>query len=187
LYTAETRNQLNGSDENISEKNAAIVDDRKTKSSPLCVADVMTRHVVTLSPHNTFSDIVSLMAKHNFRHYLVVEAPRRLVGVISDRDVLRALTRTPDWNAGHADDLMSRDVIALIPNTSLSRATAIMLSKRINCLPIIDDYGNVCGIITSTDLLKAYRAIQESLEKENAIDTSKQETNFRAGKKVAEI
>jgi len=178
VYTAETRKQLNGLDENNSEKNAAIVDARKIKSPPLCVADVMTRHVVTLSPHNTVSDIVSLMANHNFRHYLVVEASRRLVGVISDRDVLRALTRTPGWNAGHAHDLMSRDIIAVIPNISLSRATAIMLSKRINCLPVIDDYGNVCGIITSTDLLKAYRTIQESLEKENAIDTSKQESQI---------
>ena len=178
MYTAKIRNQLNGSDENNSEKGAAIVEDREIKSPPLCVADVMTRHVVTLSPHNSFSDIVSLMANHKFRHYLVVEEPRRLVGVISDRDVLRALTRTPDWNARHAHEIMSRDVIAVIPNTRISRATAIMLSKRINCLPVIDDHGNVCGIITSTDLLKAYRTIQESLEKENAIDTSKQENQF---------
>jgi predicted transcriptional regulator len=47
-----------------------------------------------------------------------------------------------------------------------------MLSKRINCLPVVDDSGNICGIITSTDLLKSYRAIQESVEKQNALDLS---------------
>lgn len=55
------------------------------------VEDVMTRKVITLRPDQTFADVVNLMAKHSFRHFPVVESPARLVGVISDRDILRAL------------------------------------------------------------------------------------------------
>jgi acetoin utilization protein AcuB len=130
------------------------------------VEDVMTRKVITLRPDQTFADVVNLMAKHSFRHFPVVESPARLVGVISDRDILRALARTGDWNASHVRQFMSRDVVAVKPDTKLSLATGMMLSKRINCLPVVDDNSVICGIITSTDLLKVFRSIQESLQKE---------------------
>jgi CBS domain-containing protein len=130
------------------------------------VEDVMTRKVITLRPDHTFADTVNLMAKHSFRHFLVVESTARLVGVISDRDILRAVARTRDWNTSYVRQFMSRDMVAVKPDTKLSHATGMMLSKRINCLPVVDDNGIVCGIVTSTDLLKVFRSIQESLEKE---------------------
>jgi CBS domain-containing protein len=130
------------------------------------VEDVMTRKVITLRPDQTFADTVNLMAKYSFRHFLVVESTARLVGVISDRDILRAVARTRDWNTSYVRQFMSRDVVAVKPDTKLSLATGMMLSKRINCLPVVDDNGIVCGIVTSTDLLKVFRSIQESLEKE---------------------
>jgi CBS domain-containing protein len=84
--------------------------------------------------------------------------------VISDRDILRFLVRIGDWNASYVRQFMVRDVVAVKPDTKLSLATGMMLSKRINCLPVVDEDGVVCGIITSTDLLKAFRSIQASLE-----------------------
>ena len=130
------------------------------------VADVMTRKVFTLRPEQTFADTVNLMSKHSFRHFPVVESPMRLVGVISDRDILRAVARISDWNTSYVHQFMSRDVVAVKPDTRLSHATGIMLSKRINCLPVLDDNDVVCGIITTTDLLKVFRSIQESLEQD---------------------
>jgi len=41
-----------------------------------------------------------------------------------------------------------------------------MLSKRINCLPVVDEANNLCGIITSTDFLKTLRSVQEASKKE---------------------
>jgi len=61
---------------------------------------------------------------------------------------------------------MSHDVISVKPNTKISLAVGKMLSKRINCLPVIDDSNNLCGIITSTDLLKAFLSMQEATEKQ---------------------
>lgn len=172
MYSCQITNRLNRSDENNDEAGVSILDDRKIKPVPLRVADAMTRDPITLRPHHTFAEVVSFMAQHPFRHFLVVESPGRLVGVISDRDVLRALARTPNWHTSCARELMSRDVIVVKPDTELSLATGEMLSKRINCLPVVDDSGNICGIITSTDLLKSYRTVQESVEKENALDIS---------------
>lgn len=131
----------------------------------LCARDIMTRRVITLSPNHSLAQTISLMAKHSFRHFLVVDASGGLVGVISDRDILRALARRTDWHGTSVSQFMSHDVFKVKPDTELSLATGKMLSKRINCLPVVDDNNNICGIITSTDLLKTYRSIQESFEK----------------------
>jgi CBS domain-containing protein len=133
---------------------------------PMTVGDVMTRHVITLNPHHSFSDSVSMMAKHSFRHFLVVDAAGRLVGVVSDRDILRVLARTTNWNATSVSQFMTHDVITVKPNTEISVAVGKMLSKRINCLPVVDEGNNLCGVITSTDFLKTFRSVQETSEKE---------------------
>ena len=131
---------------------------------PVTVADVMTRHVITLSPHHSFSDSVTLMAKHSFRHFVVVDPGGELVGVVSDRDILRVLARTSNWNTTSVSQFMTHDVVSVRPNTKLSVAVGKMLSKRVNCLPVVDDDNNLCGIVTSTDFLKTFRLLQEPLE-----------------------
>jgi CBS domain-containing protein len=128
------------------------------------VGDVMTRQVITMSPHHSFSDAIALMAKHSFRHFLVLDKANRLVGVVSDRDILRRLARTTNFQDTSVSQFMSRELITVTPETKLSHAAGKMLSKRINCLPVIDDTKNLCGIITSTDLLQAFRSIQFSAE-----------------------
>jgi CBS domain-containing membrane protein len=123
------------------------------------VADIMTTTLTTLSPHYTFGEAVQLMANSPFRHFLVVNADRTLAGVFSDRDVLRALGRTPNWQAKAVSG-----VITVNPKTPLSIAAMLMLERRINCLPVVDDDRKVCGILTSTDLLSVYQKMQASLE-----------------------
>jgi len=136
------------------------------RSNTTRVEDVMTRRVITIRPEQTFADVVNLMTQHSFRHFPVVESPGRLVGVISDRDILRGVARIKDWNQTYVHQFMSRDVVAVKPDTKLSHATGTMLSKRINCLPVVDDNETVCGILTTTDLLKVFRSMQEALEKQ---------------------
>ena len=63
---------------------------------------------------------------------------------------------------------MTRDPITVKCETPISVAVAKMVAKRINCLPVLDDEGKVCGILTSTDLLKAYQKLLESLENNRA-------------------
>lgn len=129
-----------------------------------CVAEIMSIGLVTLSAHHTFGEAVQLMTDSPFRHFLVVHADGRLAGVFSDRDVLRALGRTPNWQAKNVSGVMTHKVFTVTPDTPLSVAAAEMLSRRINCLPVIGNDGKVCGIITSTDLLRNYQKLQASLE-----------------------
>lgn len=127
------------------------------------VADIMTTKLVTLSPHHTFGEAVQLMANSNFRHFIVLNANGSLAGVFSDRDVLRALGRTPNWQAKTVSGFMTCNPVTVTPETASSEAAAEMLQRRINCLPVVAN-GKVCGILTSTDLLMAYQRIQADLE-----------------------
>lgn len=134
-------------------------------TAPMRVSEVMTRETMTLRPNQSFSDVVALMANRSFHHVLVVDTDDRLRGVISDRDVLRALSRTPNWAKKSVSEIMTRDSVTTTPDSLISAAADEMLAKRINCLPVIDANGRVCGILTSTDLLKAYAAVQVLVEK----------------------
>lgn len=133
-----------------------------------CVGEVMTRKTVTLSPHHGVAEAVSLMADRHFRHIVVVDSGGQILGVISDRDILRALARSNNWQKKDVSQIMTRDPVTVKRETPLSVAVAKIVAKRINCLPVLDDEGKVCGILTSTDLLKAYQKLLESLQKSGA-------------------
>jgi acetoin utilization protein AcuB len=132
---------------------------------PLCVAEVMTSDTLTLNPTQSVAEAVALMANQFFRHVLVVDEDERLHGVISDRDVLRALARTTNWNAKTVSEIMTQNPVTITRDIAISVAIREMLTKRINCLPVIGPDGRVCGIVTSTDLLKAYEKVQSLLER----------------------
>lgn len=133
---------------------------------PTEVADVMTGKVVTLSPHHGFNDAVHLMSDRHFRHCVVVDSRGKIVGVISDRDIMRALARNPNSRTKALDQIMTRNPITVHRNTPILEAVNKMLAKRINCLPVVEDDGAVCGIVTSTDLLKSYHQLLELVQKQ---------------------
>ena len=131
--------------------------------TPRRVGDLMTSRVVTLRPQERFHEAVDLLARNPFRHLLVVEADGRLAGVISDRDVLRAEGRY-DAETALVADLMTPEPFTVQPDTPLSEAVSIALDHCINCFPVLDREGRICGILTSTDLLHAYQKIQLAIE-----------------------
>ena len=134
--------------------------------TPQRVGQVMTREVVTLSPQQSVLDALMLLARHRFRHLLVVDANNRLVGVLSDRDLLRFLTREPQRETATVTEVIKPHQMTVRSDTFLSTAAEAMLAHRINCLPVTDGEGLVRGILTSTDLLRAFQQVQEWIEKQ---------------------
>jgi acetoin utilization protein AcuB len=133
---------------------------------PTEVADVMTGKVVTLSPQHTFDDAVRLMNNRFFRHCVVVDSSGKIAGVISDRDILREMARTGGRQARSLDQIMTRAPYTVQRHTPIREAVSKMLAKRINCLPVVADDGTVCGIVTSTDLLKSYQQLLQLVQKQ---------------------
>ena len=153
------------SDSNPTEKMMkAIYEGDAVLAAPIQVADVMTKDVRTMLPDQSFAEVIGMMATRSFHHMLVVDEEERLHGVISDRDVLRALSRTPDWSKKSVAEIMNPDSITTTPESTISAAVRSMLENRINCLPVIGPDGRVAGILTTTDLLKTYEKLQAKIE-----------------------
>lgn len=139
--------------------------ERELIGAPMCVGDIMTRNLITLSPNQSMADAADLLNRYPFRHFLIVDAGGKLAGVISDRDILRAHAVKSGWKAHPVSEFMTAKPSTVTEDVSLSVAADVMVAKRINCLPVIDDCGLVSGIVTSTDLLKTYRQVQRSIER----------------------
>ena len=133
---------------------------------PTEVADVMIAKVVTLSAHHGFDEAVRLMNDRHFRHCVVVDMQGKLCGVISDRDILRSMARNPNSRSKSLGQIMTRNPVTVKRDTSILDAVSKILSKRINCLPVVEDDGSVCGIVTSTDLLKSYQQLLKLVYKQ---------------------
>jgi len=144
---------------------ATTATDRAMIIAPTEVADLMTSKVVTLSAHHSFSDAAHLMNDRYFRHCVVVDAHGQIVGIISDRDILRALARNPNSRSKSLDQIMTHNPVTVRRNTPIADAVGKILSKRINCLPVVEEDGSVCGIVTSTDLLKSYQQLLDMMHK----------------------
>ena len=136
----------------------------ETPGVPTSVGEVMTCKIVTLNPSNSLQDAIGMMANNSFRHFPVVGDNAHLAGVVSDRDLLRAMNLNKDWSSTTIAQVMTQTVVKVKRDTPLSVAVEEILTRRIHCLPVVDENDRVCGIVTSTDLLKAFQKIQKRFE-----------------------
>ena len=107
---------------------------------------VMTRDVVVVSPTVTAGIAARMMERRRIRHLPVVEGGR-LVGILSDRDLLK---RTPGVSCGAA---MTAAPVTCFSNASVSHVAKLMLDHKIDSVPVVSHSGNLIGLVTSTDLL----------------------------------
>ena len=130
----------------------------------ITVKEIMTTRVVTVSMDDSLRSVRGLFEQHRFHHLLVVEG-HKLVGIISDRDLLRNLSpflghnlseRTQDAATlnKRAHQIMTRGLISAGPDTTLQAAVELMLKQRISCLPIVDEQSRPLGIVTWRDILE---------------------------------
>ena len=112
------------------------------------VSNKMTRNVTCILPQDTLIDASDMMQELHVRHLPVVENGR-IIGMISDRDLLRAPTGTK-----HVREIMTNQVITCAATASVSEVANRMLQQRIDSIPISKRDGTIIGIVTTTDILK---------------------------------
>ena len=127
------------------------------------VDSIMTRHVLTVSMDSTLRHVRDLFADHGFHHAVVTEH-RRVVGIVSDRDLLANISPflgKPSERSVDAASLdrkvhqiMSRKLISVTRETPVTDAARTILEHRISCLPVLDAQGGCVGIVTWRDVLR---------------------------------
>lgn len=118
------------------------------------VRDLMSTALLTVNATETIREAHAEMEVGLVRHLPVVDDRGRLVGVLSDRDILRALSSR---KSPRVSEVMSRDVISTRPEANAHTAADLMLEHRIGSLPVVDDAGTLVGLVTQTDYLELAR------------------------------
>jgi CBS domain-containing protein len=88
---------------------------------------------------------------------LVMDADE-LVGIITERDVMKAVAQGRDVDATPVSDVMTRDVLTIVPNTSAHEAARHMAARWIRHLPVVDG-GKVVGVVSQRDLVGIFAAL----------------------------
>lgn len=128
------------------------------------VQEWMNPDVVTVAPEESFRTALHLIRQKGIRHIPVVEG-KHLVGIITDRDLRQAAPSGASSLSIHelhyilerltVREIMTKQVVTIRPEQTIEDAALLLLGHRIGGLPVVRE-GELCGIITETDILQAF-------------------------------
>ena len=129
------------------------------------VANCMTKTPITIAPDVGIDEAAKIMDKGHFRRLPVVEHGK-LVGFFTNRDLLRAspsAATTLDrfemrtlLSKIKVADVMQKNVITVTDTTTIEEAALVMAREKIGGMPVLSEVGKVVGIISSTDIFRAF-------------------------------
>jgi acetoin utilization protein AcuB len=131
----------------------------------MTIRELMVGGLITVRPETPVPQARDLMAKEKIRHLLVTGPGGALAGIVTDRDIrLNLPSRATSLSAGEINhlltkltvaEIMTRSVITIGPDRPARDGAQLMLDHKIGALPVLDD-GHLVGIITETDILRAF-------------------------------
>lgn len=120
----------------------------------------MTSAAATDSSSDSLSDAAAKMRQQQTGSLLITEGSK-LVGIITERDVLRVVAEGKDPKATSIGDEMTKEPVTIGPGTQLKDAADLMFKHWFRHLPVVDDNGDLVGIISTRDLLRIVSAGME--------------------------
>jgi CBS domain-containing protein len=152
------------------------------------VQQLMSREVVTVAPETSLKEVARLLTQHRISGLPVCDREGRVVGVVSEADILRkeeGLSPEPagllGWLFEKADvegarllarnaaEAMTSPAVTVSPTATVADAARLIVTRSINRLPVVDG-GRLVGIVSRADLVRAFHRPDEEIEQEIAED-----------------
>jgi acetoin utilization protein AcuB len=136
------------------------------------VKDVMRTSVVTLHASDDLGVADDVMKMGRIRHLPVIDGQRRVVGIVTQRDLYKAAissvlgftkTKAHEWLGKiNVSDVMTTGVTTVDMEAGVVEAVDKMLSKKFGCLPVTDQDGCLVGLLTESDCLRCFRDLMKA-------------------------
>jgi CBS-domain-containing membrane protein len=130
---------------------------------------LMQTNVTTTSPEYTLADTQQIMLRHKIRHLPVVSESNELIGIITQKDIIRYITKTEKLDVVIHDskllqtcntqELMTKKIVTAKTYDTLTDIIALVSTNEIGIIPIVNQQNKLEGIITQTDIIKILHAI----------------------------
>ena len=137
----------------------------------MSVANIMSKRVVSVYMDDSLQSLRELFTATGF-HHLVVVHDNKLQGIISDRDLLKAVSPFVDTISERMADratldkrahqIMTREVITLSPESSIFAAIELFNNNKISCIPIVDEKSQPVGMVSWRDVMRFMQQRVES-------------------------
>lgn len=143
----------------------------------LLAKDIMNEQVIACLPETKLEDAVRTLAEQEISGMPVIDATKRVVGIISENDLLLSdhleaprmktalfgfyilrqsvMDRMAELRGLRVEDVMTKNVISFGPDTPVDEIAAAMVDKRINRVPIVDEGRHLLGILSRADIIRA--------------------------------
>lgn len=121
--------------------------------------------VATITPEQTVAELASILNEHRVGALVVSHDGRAITGIVSERDVVRALAAGPDVLGQPVSSIMTPHVFTAPPSAHVDELMHLMTEKRVRHIPVTDDDGSLIGIVSIGDVVKTH---VEELERERA-------------------
>ena len=126
------------------------------------LSDKSTSEILSVNPAETVLEAVQRMNEHGVGALVVID-DGRMVGVFTERDVLRRVVGAQrDASTMQVADVMTTDVVCGSPETTVEEARVVMKNHRIRHLPVVDTHGNILGLASIGDLNAHHVQAQET-------------------------
>ncbi|HLR83598.1 MAG TPA: CBS domain-containing protein [Nocardioidaceae bacterium] len=133
------------------------------------VSDVLeskgSDEVLTISPEASISELLDLLAEHNIGALVVSSDGTTIDGIVSERDIVRKLRGVDHPRDLHVDAIMTSDVVTCTPDEAVTDLMKLMTEHRFRHVPILDDDGELAGVVSIGDAVK-FRMAQLEFERD---------------------
>jgi CBS domain-containing protein len=118
------------------------------------LSEIMTRDVFVATPDRSVAEVAGALLRGRFGSAVVTQGSV-LLGILTERDVLRAAASQKDLNASPISEWMTNDPVTATPETTVDEAAEVMMSQGFRHLPVVED-SVVTGIVSLRDIMRTH-------------------------------